>query len=124
MPCCSAPAPSPRPASRHCHLAEHNNRSGTSLAVGTIDSARGLADRTRDGFVVRHRDQIVAAILFPGFLVVSGSAGQLLSVAGRRDARGIQPEVHEIVLRGLRAPLPEREVVLARATLVAVALDP
>src|SRR6266436_5407393 len=77
----------------------------------------------RDGNLARRRDQIVAAILLPSRFIVSGRARTLLAVADRGDACRVQREVLEIVLGRLGTSLAERQVVLARAALVAVPLD-
>src|SRR6267143_1081242 len=47
------------------------------------------------------------------------------SVAAIRSSRRccLQAEVHEVAFRGIGAPLPERQVVLARPTFVAIPLD-
>src|SRR5712691_10872009 len=88
-----------------------------------LHSPRRLADCARDADIPRRRNQIVAAIFLPSFLTVAGDARTLLAVADRRDARCVQPEVHEIVLCSLGASLAKRQVVLAGAALVAVPLD-
>src|ERR1700694_5548570 len=82
---------------------------------------RVSAGRLAHGLGCRH--QIIATVLPPGRLVVSERARPLLAVADRRDARCIQAEVHEVAFRGIGAQLPERQVVLPRATFVAIPLD-
>src|SRR5262244_333788 len=62
--------------------------------------------------VLRERDIVMPRILRP-----------LLAVGDRLDAVGIDAERDEIILHGVGATLAERQVVLARAALVAMALD-
>src|SRR3989442_4355440 len=63
------------------------------------------------------------AVLAPARLVVLRAQRALLAVADDRDP--VRPDAlgHEVVHRGLRAPLAERHVVFVGAALVAVPLD-
>src|SRR4051812_47862691 len=74
--------------------------------------------------VARSRNQVVAPILLPGRLVVPRGARTLIAVADGGDEGRVHPEVLEIFLRRVRAPLAERDVVFGRAALVAVPFDP
>src|SRR5262249_29450249 len=67
--------------------------------------------------------EVSAPVLRPAGLARFGADGTLLAVRDRLDPRAIDPQRGEIVLRGVGAPLPEREVVLVRAALVAMSLD-
>src|SRR5258705_9015640 len=69
------------------------------------------------------RNEMRAAVLGPGRLVVAGVEGTLLAVRDRREAGGRDSVAHEEILRGLRPALAERQVVLHRSPLVAMPLD-
>src|SRR5215831_9543673 len=62
-----------------------------------------------------------AAVLRPGLLVRAGRIGILLAVAGGPDALSRNALGNQILACGIGTPLAERQVVLARAALVAVA---
>src|SRR5215469_17888382 len=64
-----------------------------------------------------------AAVLRVGLFARAGNGGALLAVADRRNAGSRNARRNQDVLRRLGAPLAEREIVLARAALVAMALD-
>src|SRR5262249_5327745 len=64
-----------------------------------------------------------ATIEGPSLLVRARRIRILLPVADRLDARGRDALCDQILTRGVRASLAERQVVLARAALVAVAGD-
>src|SRR5688500_4250654 len=64
-----------------------------------------------------------APILRPGAVVVSRFKRELLDVADGLHFVGGNAERDQIVLRGERATLTEREVVFGGATFVAVPLD-
>src|SRR6185503_9790032 len=68
-------------------------------------------------------DEVGAAVLRPGGLVARGIEGLLLAQAHRDEAAARHAQAHQVVA-GRAGPLvPEGEVVVGRATLVAVALD-
>src|SRR5437016_4365073 len=91
-----------------------------SAAIAPALLAGCLADRRLGG----GRAQIVAAVLPPRRLVLPQGAGMLLPVAHRGDTGFVETKVGEVLLGRVRAPLAERQVVLAGPTLVAVSLDP
>src|SRR5579859_849715 len=69
------------------------------------------------------RAHVVPAVLLPGLLIVSERLGLLGAEADRADLSVRDTQVAEVLARGVGAPLPEREVVLARPPLVAVSGD-
>src|SRR5690242_19607178 len=62
-------------------------------------------------------------VLLPARFVVLGAERMLLAPAHCLDAIAGNSERNEILLRRIRAPLPQSEVVLFRAALVAVAFE-
>src|SRR4029077_20082864 len=64
-----------------------------------------------------------AAVARPGGLVGADRIGTLLAVADRLDARRRDALGDQILAGGVGAALTERQIVLARAALVAVAFD-
>src|SRR5579883_3424629 len=56
------------------------------------------------------KDEVVAAVLRPGGLVVAVVLGALAAVAHGLDAGGLDAHALEVLLGGLRAVLAEREV--------------
>src|SRR5437879_12608174 len=73
--------------------------------------------------LLRPHETMRSAVLAPAPLVVLRAQRALLAVADDRDP--IRPDAlgHEVVHRGLRAPLAERHVVFVGAALVAVPFD-
>src|SRR5581483_4314407 len=69
-------------------------------------------------------DDVAAAVLLPGVLVVAGGARLLLAVAHGVHLRLAHAEDVHHLHHGVGAALAEGEVVLAAAALVGVALDP
>src|SRR3954468_18038137 len=67
----------------------------------------------------RHR----AAVLGPGVLARAQGLGPFLAPADRRHPRRVDALGGEIILGSVGAPVTQREVVLAGAALVAMALD-
>src|SRR5207247_10592024 len=67
--------------------------------------------------------QMGAAVLRPARLAVLGALRLFLAVRDDRDAPGLHALRGEVVLRGLRAALAEREVVRHAAPVAAVPLD-
>src|SRR5262245_28719842 len=67
-------------------------------------SVRCLRDRSRRGH------QVVAAVLLPHLLAMPPRARLVLAIADGRDARGVDAEEDEVVLRGLGSALAERQV--------------
>src|SRR5438132_4265917 len=66
--------------------------------------------------------EVRAAVPRPGRLFVAGIDGPLLAVGGRAQPVRGHAQAGQVVARDLRALVPEREVVLHGAALVAVAL--
>src|SRR6266700_4507339 len=64
--------------------------------------------------------EFVAAVLRPGVLVMSRIHRPLLAVRNGLDATGVDAVAHEVLLRGVGAPIAQGEVVLVRAALVTV----
>ena len=69
------------------------------------------------------QDRHAAAILRQADSSLSGDLRPLLAIADGLDAVRIDAVRHEIVAHRVRAPFAERQVVFARAALVAVTLD-
>src|SRR5439155_9929346 len=68
-------------------------------------------------------DEMGPAVLLPRTVIVAGRERPLLAVRDDLEAAAVDPGRDQVVPRRLRAPLPERLVVLRRAALVAVSLD-
>src|SRR5439155_11245427 len=68
-------------------------------------------------------DEVRAAVLGPRGLVVSRVERKFFAVAHRTEAIGGDAERDQIRARGDGAPLAQRQIVLGRAALVAVAFD-
>src|SRR5690242_20021521 len=66
---------------------------------------------------------MIAAILRPRFLGVARIERPLFAVADRANARSVDAERGEVILRRLRAAVAESEVVLLGAAFVAMAFD-
>src|ERR1700754_2913439 len=66
------------------------------------------------------RDRHRAAVLGPAVLVRAERYGALLAVADRGQTARVDAEADQVVLGRIGAPLAQREVVVARAALVAV----
>src|SRR5881628_2027008 len=66
------------------------------------------------------RDEMRAAVLGPGVLVVTGVERTFLPVRDRREADRGDSVAHEKFLRGRRAALPERQVLPDRPSPAAV----
>src|SRR5262245_58508268 len=71
----------------------------------------------------RHRE-VRAAVLLPALLGRLGADRDFLAVGDGLEPLGRHSQRDDVVVGGTRAPLAEREVVLDRSALVAVALDP
>ena len=99
----------------------HDVPTARNSSSGNPPSARSLADRV--GSLGPLRNEVVPAVLLPGLFVMARRAGMLLAVADRRDPIGRNAQIGQVLPRGLGAPLSQRQVVLARAALVAVSLD-
>src|SRR6266581_1713688 len=67
--------------------------------------------------------ELIAPVLRPGGFVMSVHERLLLAPGLRLDATRVDPVAHEVLLRRLGAAVAERQVVLVRAALVAVAAD-
>src|SRR5512147_587909 len=80
-----------------------------------------IASDSLGGRRARHGD--AAAILRPGRLAVAWIVRPLLAVADGLDAVRRDAEGNQVVLDRGRAPVAERQVVLAGAALVAMTLD-
>src|SRR6516162_1019317 len=131
IPACARPCWSPSRATRR-----RRTSSGRAAPASTGTSPSRRASTTSSGSSTppasRSRaqrgcapdDEIVAAVLGAGLVVVPIVLGLLRSEADGRDPRRRDAEVDEVVLGGAGAVLPEREVVLDGAELVAVPLDP
>src|SRR6266545_5089794 len=89
-------------------------------------SPRARTHALRTGEVVATADhlELVTPVLRPGGLVVTVHGRPLLAPRLRFDAARIDAMAYEVLLRGLRAAIAERQVVLIRAALVAVPADP
>src|SRR5882672_12963435 len=98
-------------------------RVSTPASQSSASSARHFAGRHRDPDLAPDGNEIVAAILPPGSLIVPARPRTLLAVADCGDAPRVQPEVLEMVPGRIGTPLSERQVVLPRAALVAVPFD-
>ena len=66
---------------------------------------------------------MIAPVLRPSLFGVRRIEWPLLAVADGADARRVDAEGHQVVLRRLRAAVAEGQVVLLGAALVAVAFD-
>src|SRR5436309_1123491 len=69
------------------------------------------------------QEDVGAAVLLPGALVVAGIEGTFLAVRDHLESRRGDPGRHQVVASRLGALLAERLVVLGRAALVTVSLD-
>src|SRR5207237_5613762 len=67
--------------------------------------------------------EIGAAVLLPVVLVVTRRPRFFRAEADGDELRGLRAQVGEVALRGIRAALAERQVVLLGPALVAVAFD-
>src|SRR5439155_3689209 len=80
--------------------------------------------RTAEIVATAGRFEFIAPVLRPRRLVMAVDQRLLFTPRLRLDAARIDPVAHEVLLRGLRAAIAEREVVLVRAAFVAVPADP
>ncbi len=69
------------------------------------------------------RREVRAAVVAPGRLIVAHHTGLDLAEAHRAQSRRRNSEVHQVALHSVGAALPESEIVLFAAALVAVTLD-
>ena len=94
-------------------------------AVATIRrlAAEAAEDRSGARFVAAVEHRLGAAILRPAGDVVAHRHGPLLAVGDRADALGVDAVLGQEVAHRRGALGAERDVVLARAALVGVALD-
>src|SRR5213079_1766549 len=90
---------------------------------GARGEGRSSASRERRGTSAGLDQEVAAPVLLPARVVVLAAQRSLLAVTDDRDAGRLDALGHEVVHRGLRAPLAERQVVLVGAPLVAVSLD-
>src|SRR5437867_2448390 len=74
-------------------------------------------------FAARQNLELIAAILRPRLLVVSGGERPFLTVGHGLDPTPIDAVADEVLLRRRGAAIAERQVVLVRAALVAVPAD-
>jgi len=70
-----------------------------------------------------HQDELVATVLFPGRLVVTGIGRAGSAVSDGFDALGIDAQVGQILARSQRAPLAQGKIVFLGSAFVAVAFN-
>src|SRR5437764_8112962 len=80
--------------------------------------------KTASGLLLLLRVEVIAPVLLPGLLVVPRRLRLLRPEADGSDLLRLHAQVVEILLGRVGPPLPQRQVVLAGAALVRVALDP
>ena len=92
-------------------------------AARSGSTPRGSGRRRRRYFDLPGDGEVRAAVPRPALLVGLLAERDLLAVRHRLQAGGVDAQRDQVVVGGLRAPLAQRQVVLDRAALVAVALD-
>src|SRR5437016_14243374 len=113
------------PATTQARIAATSDGTGSGSDHAPPNDPYGAhlhGDSLRVG-LLRPHEKMRPAVLAPARLVVLRAQRALLAVADDRDP--VRPDAlgHEVVHRGLRAPLAERHVVFVGAALVAVPLD-
>src|SRR2546426_2573171 len=114
-----------RPATTQARIAATRDGTGSGSDHGPPNDPYGEhlhGDSLRVG-LLRPHEKMRPAGLAPARLVLLRAQRALLAVADDRDP--VRPDAlgHEVVHRGLRAPVAERHVVFVGAALVAVPLD-
>src|SRR5688572_11433132 len=121
LPCCASSVRSISILRRASSSSKRPARAGKAAASARSAPA-AAAELNSPALLTRVLD-VRAAILRPGLLVVTGRHRLLLTVADGLDAAVSDAQHRHHLLHRLGAPLAEREVVFAAATLVAIALD-
>src|SRR5579871_2005476 len=85
--------------------------------------ARKTRGPPRSRWLLRRNHEVSAPVLRPAGLLLLVAERLLLAHADHVDPVGGDPEVHQVVVHGIRAALAECEVVLARAPRVGMPLD-
>src|SRR5690606_25335591 len=128
----AGPPRRPRAAPGEASIPYPEGRAGSRTKSGRPARAPAISSDSLGSAALRHAQTIAAGddvelgatVLRPRGLVAPRIQRTVLAEAHHLHARRVDPETDQVLLNGVRATHAQRQVVLLRATLVRVPLDP